>query len=106
MEKSKITLWRWVSKDHSSFQEAEQGIAKPRGGHDDPIIHNDGNTQSIFTSWTRKKEIAIIHAKMQGIILEKDFPSDENSLEMLPDEFYEEEVLVLGIVKNAKVIRL
>ena len=106
MEKSKITLWRGVSKDHPSFQEAEQGIAKPRGGHDDPITHNLGNTQSIFTSWTREKEIAERRAKKEGIILEKDFPTDENSLETTPDIYCEEEVLVRGIVTNAKVIRL
>jgi hypothetical protein len=97
------TLWRGICSGHPNYEIAKQGKAKPRGGHNDPKKHNLGDTQSIFTSWTRNPEIAKVYAKNSGIILEKDFPDPLNQLIFSDDVFYEDEVLVIGIVENAKV---
>jgi len=86
-----------------------QGIAEPRGGHSDPQRHNDGDTKSIFTSWTRDRTVAERRAQESGIILEEEFPIPSNRFITYPyydDSFCEEEVLVIGTVTDAKVIKL
>jgi hypothetical protein len=100
-------LWRGISKEHPSYAKALQGKAEPRGGHDNTQKHNGGDTKSIFTSWTRDKTLAENYATkwgtVSGVVLEKDFSTLQNQLVLSEDMFYEDEVLVVGIVENAKV---
>jgi len=96
-------LWRGICKEHPSYEIAKQGKAEPSGGHNDPEKHNLGDPKSIFTSWTRNPEVAKLYAKNSGIVLEKDFPTLLNQLMFCDDLFYEDEVLVVGTIENAKV---
>jgi hypothetical protein len=103
----KITLYRGVNAKHRFINKARVGIAIPIGlinGHNDPAKHNDGNTNSIFTSWTLDKETASKWATVNGaggVILEKQFSKGEYLPS--PDAFNEKEFLVPGIVTGAKV---
>ncbi|MDT7726088.1 MAG: hypothetical protein QOI21_2664 [Actinomycetota bacterium] len=48
-------LYRGVRHGHDqpdAYENAQKGIAVPRGGHSDPGLHNAIDTHSIFTSWT------------------------------------------------------
>src|SRR5690606_16580452 len=50
-----IAVWRGVPEGHPGFDNALNGIAVPRGwpgGHANPVAHNAGDTNSIYTSWT------------------------------------------------------
>lgn len=44
--------YRGITNNHFKFAEARAGISKPLGGHSQPIAHSDGNTHSVFTSWS------------------------------------------------------
>jgi hypothetical protein len=103
----KVTLWRGVDKHHPGYSNAEKGMARPRGGHSDPELHNLGDTDSVFTSWTRNREQANYFASKysgEGIILEKEFDIPNNRLYDSPDSYDEQEVLVRGTVFNANII--
>jgi RHS repeat-associated protein len=85
------------------FRLATLGIAIPVGGHDSPKRHNDGDTDSIFTSWTTDIEVAEGEASYPhpGVVLTKKFP--RSRLVASPDEYQESEVLVVGPVTGASV---
>jgi len=56
-----ITLYRGVHGKHPDLHNAVNGMAVPRGldfGHNNPIEHNRGDNNSIFTSWTTTKSMA------------------------------------------------
>jgi len=98
------TLFRGVSADHPDKKAALQGEANPMGGHSDPILHNRGDNESIFTSWSTDREVAQRFAKQDGpggLILQKEAKKSETVKS--PDEVAESEVLLKGKVKNAKV---
>jgi RHS repeat-associated protein len=103
-----VTLWRGVPKDHPKYSFAQKGIAQPFGGHSDPDNHNLGDTYSVFTSWTLRKNEAKRFATrnniIDGIILEKEFTIPDKRLYVSPDSFGEQEILVRGSVFGAKVI--
>lgn len=102
-----ITLWRGVDKSHPGYPNAERGIAKPRGGHSDPELHNLGDTNSVFTSWTSNKSQAEYFASKysgEGIVLEKNFEVPNKRLYESPDDYNEAETLVRGTVFDAEII--
>ncbi len=74
------------------------------GGHDNVNLQNDGNTTSIYTSWTTSKQIASQWATVHGsggVVLEKEFYP--NDMIFSPDFWEESEVLIIGIDSGAKV---
>jgi glutamate 5-kinase len=67
------------------YQDALEGRAVPRGGHDDPGRHAGGNTDSVFTSWTHDYEDVALDAADElgpgGLVMrirEADIPADRN----------------------------
>jgi hypothetical protein len=104
-----IRCYRGVSEGHIFYQDALQGIARPRGGSATPAKHNEGNTESEYTSWTTDHRVA--HKKAlesdfvgRGVILQKDF--DEVEIVLSPDIYFESEVLIRGLVKDALVVEV
>ncbi|MFN0140348.1 MAG: RHS repeat domain-containing protein [Pyrinomonadaceae bacterium] len=111
-EEEEIELFRGVPAPddgmpdwaNERFQLAKQGIALPRGGPASPREHNEGDTDSIFTSWTVEEGIATGRAKSWGtggVVLSKKFP--RSRLVQSPDNFDEGEVLVIGPVSGSNV---
>ena len=103
----RVVLYRGVSEHHERYREALLGIALPRDpihGHNDPEAHNIGDTMSVFVSFTRSRDIAEAKAlsggAMQGVVLRAAVP--RSRVVESPDEFDEEEVLVIGGVTNAE----
>jgi hypothetical protein len=90
-----------VAEDHPGYPDALDGNAFPRGGHEDPFLHNAGNTQSEFTSWTTDRGVAQDFAGDNGVVLEKQFSPPE--MIRSPDRFGESEVLIKGPVTGARV---
>ncbi|MCZ4103437.1 DUF6531 domain-containing protein [Streptomyces sp. H39-C1] len=75
-------LYRGLSTEHPGYDDAIQGIATPRGGHSNIPSHHDGNTKSIYTSWTTDKETALRFARgaaegrndLGGVIIQVKLP--------------------------------
>ena len=104
-----IRCFRGVAKDNLHYPDALRGIARPRGGPASPADHNDGNTNSDFTSWTTDRQVAKEKALDRdlggrGVILQKDF--DPADIVASPDAYFEGEVLVRGLVTDALVIEV
>lgn len=99
----RITVYRGVSKDHHYFDLAKEGVIVPRNflGTTDIDMHNYGTSNSALTSWTRSKAVAATHAGEDGVILEASVPG--NRIGWSPDVWYEQEVLVRGMICDAKV---
>ncbi|MBI4597338.1 MAG: VCBS repeat-containing protein [Candidatus Omnitrophica bacterium] len=95
------TIYRGVSKDHPGFRNAQRGIVLPRGGPMDAIAHNEGYTNSPFTSWSANRNVAESFAGKGGVVLEKQVPW--NRTVWSPDAYNENEVLIQGPVLNADV---
>ncbi len=109
-----MTLYRGVQNNEDNHKKnvlSLNGIAIPRArnnptAHYHAQLHNDGVTEtSIFTSWTTNEQtanqIAINGDLPNGVVLTKQFRKDQlgpNS----PDRFEEGEILVPGMVINAK----
>lgn len=99
-----VLLYRGVHLGHPDYANALLGRATPRGGHQDPYKHNNGNNRSVFTSWTFLPTIANNFATLGGernggIILMKLFKYSE--ITPSPDMFREGEVLIRGNVNGA-----
>ena len=97
-----VRLFRGVTTGHPGLADAHEGTAYPIGGHSDPIEHNDGNTNSIFTSWTTEWGTARFFATKYGqggVILTADIPASQ--IVASPNTYDEHEVLVVGPVLNA-----
>ncbi len=98
-----ITLFRGVHVNHPDLPNAKMGVAVPWGGHDDPALHNFGDNQSNFTSWTSIPTEANKWARREGaggIILIKQFHTSE--LTSSPNRKHGEgEFLVRGVVTGA-----
>jgi hypothetical protein len=95
-----------VAKDSLPYPDALQGRAVPRGGPASPAEHNEGNTDSEFTSWITDPQVAREKALDKdiggrGVVLEKDF--DAARLVRSPDAYFESEVLIRGLVTVARV---
>jgi hypothetical protein len=106
-----VTVYRGVSSDHLGYEDALKGKANPIGGHSDPALHNEGNTNSEFTSWTTDKSEAYRRAttstednfqRTHGVMLEDRVPASQ--LVKSPDNHGESEVLRKGPVSGATVI--
>lgn len=99
-----ITVFRGVCQTHAHYYLAKEGIVIPRNllGTTDIDVHNYGTSNSALTSWTRDKSVAETHAGQEGVILEVTVPG--NRLGWSPDVWYEQEVLVRGLVCGAKII--
>jgi RHS repeat-associated protein len=100
---TRIHLFRGVTQLHEGYENATRGIAVPIGGHDDPHLHNGGDTESIFTSWTTLEHVAEDFALKsgQGVVLDSWFT--KSRLVPSPDEHTEGEILVVGPVTGAGV---
>ena len=73
-----IRCYRGVAASHIYYQDALRGIARPRGSTATPAQHNEGNTDSEYTSWTTDHRVARKKALEsdfvgRGVILQKDF---------------------------------
>jgi len=93
-----------VTTGHEGYELATRGIAIPRGGHDDPDLHNGGDTESIYTSWTSREHVAERFAVQRGsgVVLDQWFPRSRLR-RSLHDVHDEGEVLVIGPVMGAGV---
>ncbi|WP_308190031.1 polymorphic toxin-type HINT domain-containing protein [Streptomyces sp. MBT42] len=67
------TVYRGVSEIsgetgelNPAFDDAVEGIARPRGGDSTPELHQQGHTDSDYTSWTTSEAAAIRAATMRG----------------------------------------
>lgn len=107
-------LYRGVSVESPAFDNATRGIAIPRGGSASMKTHHDGNTNSIYTSWTTSKQTALQYARgaaegrsdLPGAILQVKLPLGQPVYPsfMISDDLWEgNENLVEGIVQGAKV---
>ncbi|BFM08552.1 RHS repeat-associated core domain-containing protein [Halioxenophilus aromaticivorans] len=98
-----VIVYRGVHPNHPDYVNAIEGNAVPWGGHRDVELHNLGDNQSDFTSWTTDRSIAERFAKSEpeSIILEQQVKRKD--LIWSPDNFVESEVLRLGPVTGAKV---
>ena len=101
--RNRITIYRGVGRGHPGYEDAIRGIVKPWGGHDDPVLHNTGNTQSNLTSWTTDRSVAVAFAEEGGVVLQ--LTVDRSKLVPSPDLFGEKEVQIRGPVYNAKVTK-
>lgn len=104
-----IRCYRGVAEGHTYYQDALQGIARPRGGPATPAQHNQGFTESEYTSWTTSYEIALRKALEgdfagRGVVLQKDF--DVAEIIQSPDAYAELEVFICGLVTDALVIEV
>jgi RHS repeat-associated protein len=95
-----ITIYRGVNSGHPKYKEALQGIAVPLGTHTDPVLHNTGNTNSVFTSWTYNIETATDFADPEdggGVILRMKVPINYRGDAISPDGYAEGEILLRGV---------
>ncbi|HEY3402416.1 MAG TPA: RHS repeat-associated core domain-containing protein [Ohtaekwangia sp.] len=100
----KVTLYRGVHVGHPDYANALRGMAVPFGGTATDEMHNGGNFESVFTSWSMSKSVANWHANKHGpggLVLEKKFRWSETVPSL--DEYQELEVLIPGTVSGAKV---
>ncbi|ROI04548.1 hypothetical protein EGI16_07725 [Chryseobacterium sp. G0240] len=97
-----ITLFRGVYVGHYDYKNAIKGMAVPLGGHSDPESHNWGDTESVFTSWTVNRNVALKFANNNGsggVLLQKTFSI--HKIIPSPDKYNEQEILIRGIVIGA-----
>jgi hypothetical protein len=67
-------LYRGVSTASPAYDDAVQGIVKPRGGSASMEAHHEGNTDSIYTSWTTSKQTALSYARGARLRDDETFP--------------------------------
>jgi hypothetical protein len=98
-----VTVYRGVHGSHPDVEAAYRGEANPMGGHSNPLAHNQGDNQSIFTSWSTDRNAALEHATQwgtsEGVLLEQTVP--RSSLVPSPDLLRESEVLRVGPISGA-----
>lgn len=101
-------LYRGLAADHPALGDAANGIARPRGGHSNPELHNGGNTMSEFTSWTTEESIArdiAAEANGPGTVLRIPNADGPGYVRVpSPDVYGESEVLIRGPVTGAGVL--
>ena len=99
-------IYRGVKTDSPAYPEALQGIVKPKGGTATQREHVLGNTASEFTSWSTSLEVAKNYSN-GGVILKSSKLSNLFKLRSTPGWGYgDQEVLIKGLVNNAKVFKL
>lgn len=107
-----VTVYRGVSRisgqtgEHNpAYDDAVNGIARPRGGTNTPEMHHLGYTDSDFTSWSTSEAAATRAALKEGsdgIVLKGTIPADRfhvhsNSEPWMEDDWRTEfEVIIQG----------
>jgi hypothetical protein len=99
--RNRVTIYRGVAEGHPGYEDAVRGVVKPRGGHENPYLHNEGDTRSEFTSWTTNRAVAERFTEGKGIVLQ--MTVDKSKLIYSPDYYGESEVLIQGPVSGARV---
>jgi len=98
-----VTVYRGVHAEHPQLANALRGRADPMGGHSSPLLHNQGDNASVFTSWTTNRSTAVNDFALSkgpgGVLLEQTVP--RSSLIKSPDLLKEFEVLRQGPVSGA-----
>jgi hypothetical protein len=69
--------------------------------HNDPARYNDGDVESIFTSWRYRPAVAVEKAGPYGVVLVKRFAISQLLFSL--DKYKEREILVPGVVYGAAV---
>ncbi|WBB96082.1 ricin-type beta-trefoil lectin domain protein [Solwaraspora sp. WMMA2080] len=101
-------FFRGVDENHRSYNAQHGGTVTPMGGHSDPVLHNDNNTESIYTSWTSSRTTAERHARNlsgRGVVLMVRRGTTGPIIDMAfmgMDKWGESEVLIQGVVKVQK----
>ncbi|MFG1892294.1 polymorphic toxin-type HINT domain-containing protein [Micromonospora sp. NPDC049051] len=97
-------FFRGVDEHHRSYATQHGGTVAPVGGHNDPVRHNDNDTDSVFTSWTSNRSTAERHAKLlsgRGAVLMVRRGTTGPIIDMAfmdLDKWGESEVLIQGVV--------
>lgn len=110
-------LYRGVHAGHPALAEAKRGAVVPGDIHGivTPENHNRGGVSvtSPYTSWTRDRKVAEIHAQRHGpggVILAFAVggpqPDDEWCWEWSPDAYGGQEILLRGVRTGATVIAI
>jgi hypothetical protein len=111
----KLTLFRGVNESSPGFENAKNGVAKPRGGNANPYEHNTKTTESPYTSWTTDIEVAenfAMRPSGKGVVLQKSVlksntvNSPNTKAVLLKGKgkvVSESEVLLKGVVRGASV---
>ncbi|OHT43947.1 DUF6443 domain-containing protein [Flavobacterium tructae] len=110
------TLYRGVNSTSPAYENATQGIAKPRGGNATALEHNTVTTESNYTSWTANPDVAenfALRTSGEGVVLTADIPNSQlvkspntksvNLVQAPGTVVSESETLAKGIVKGASV---
>jgi RHS repeat-associated protein len=100
-ESELVDVYRGVAANHFAIEDARQGIVNPIGGPNSPAQHNEGFTESQYTSWTTELGVAEYHAGRGGpggVVLYDRVPRSE--LIPSPDMFRESEVLRRGPIRG------
>jgi len=99
-------LYRGVTEDHPGFDDAADGVAEPRGGPASALEHNAGNTESDFTSWSSKEDVAMKFAtnngRNSGILLRVAVKDVAGQVVRSLDKYKESEWLLRGVVRGAE----
>lgn len=83
---------------HPGFEDSKSGVVDPPGGEATPYEHNNGATNTNYSSWTINQGVATWWAGRgdgPGILLQTEVPV--SSLVLSPDLAFEGEVLLEGI---------
>jgi RHS repeat-associated protein len=94
-------IYRGVSRNHFGYDDARSGVARPRGGSSTPAQHNEGFTDSPYTSWTTDLDVARDFAGEDGVVLR--IRRTGQNLVQSPDAYNESEILIQGIFRGAEV---
>ncbi|MFY7814753.1 MAG: RHS repeat-associated core domain-containing protein, partial [Chryseobacterium taeanense] len=110
------TLYRGVNSTSPGYENALQGIAKPRGGNATPLEHNTLTTESPYTSWSSNMSVAenfALRTSGEGVVLTADIPNSQlvqspnlksvNLVQSPGTIVSESETLVKGPVTGASV---
>ena len=108
---SRTPIYRGVAQDHHAFSEALLGQAWPGDilGHTNAEWHNmiEDTSNSNLTSWTTNRDVAESFATKGGttcgVVLESSIEENLDRLVESPDAYGESEVLIRGVVSDARV---
>ncbi len=107
-------IYRTIGPDDSNYQQfkniGDRGAIAPRGGHNDLTKHvQDGNTHSIFVSWSKNQDAnwntwnGAGSIQLRIKVSELENPAlDVSQWSRFPTE---EEVTVIGTILNAERVR-
>jgi hypothetical protein len=105
-------IYRGVPFGHPGYFDACEGIAKPMGGTATPLQHQDGYTNSPYTSWSVDIMVAYqyatngLYGPCNGVILIKKVDLSGNRFVdtkkmVTGDKYGEAEILVKGMMNGA-----